>query len=364
MKSDKQFMEFAIELAKKGIYTTSPNPSVGCVITEKNKILSKAYHLRSGSDHAEVLALKKLNKRVNSKMNMYVSLEPCCHTGKTGPCTKSIIDSGIKNVFVSTLDPNPKVKGKGVKELRNNGINVNVGLCKKKSQEINKGFFKRIIKKTPYVIAKQALSSDFKINGSKNKWISNSKSRTDVQYFRAESCAILVSSKTIKTDNPSLKVKLKKNDLGLKDNIKHPVRIVLDTNLSLDLNKYKFFKGKEKKIVFNSLLNSSDKEKNIDFIKVREDKSGLNIKNVLNILALKYEINNLFIEPGAKLLDTLLQKRLLDKLVLYQSPHIIGNLGLTTLNMENKVIKDKTIVTESIMNFSNDVRIIYKFLRK
>ena len=231
MKSDKQFMEFAIELAKKGIYTTSPNPSVGCIITEKNKILSKAYHLRSGSDHAEVLALKKLNKRVNSKMNMYVSLEPCCHTGKTGPCTKSIIDSGIKNVFVSTLDPNPKVKGKGVKELRNNGINVNVGLCKKKSQEINKGFFKRIIKKTPYVIAKQALSSDFKINGSKNKWISNSKSRTDVQYFRAESCAILVSSKTIKTDNPSLKVKLKKNDLGLKDNIKHPIRIVLDLSL-------------------------------------------------------------------------------------------------------------------------------------
>ena len=101
-----------------------------------------------------------------------------------------------------------------------------------------------------------------------------------------------------------------------------------------------------------------------DFIKVREDKSGLNIKTVLNILALKYEINNLFIEPGAKLLDTLLQKRLLDKLVLYKSPHIIGNLGLTTLNMENRVMKDKTIITESIMNFSNDVRIIYKFLRK
>ena len=135
MKSDKNFMEHAIELAKKGIYTTSPNPSVGCIITEKNKILSMAYHLRSGSDHAEVIALKKLKKNINSKMNMYVSLEPCCHTGKTGPCTKSIIDSGIKNInIVSTLDPNPKVKGKGVKKLRKNGINVNVGLCKAESQ--------------------------------------------------------------------------------------------------------------------------------------------------------------------------------------------------------------------------------------
>ena len=364
MKSDKNFMEHAIELAKKGIYTTSPNPSVGCIITEKNKILSKAYHLRSGSDHAEVIALKKLRKKVNSKMNMYVSLEPCCHTGKTGPCTKSIIDSGIKNVFVSTLDPNPKVKGKGVKELRKNGINVNVGLCKAESQNINKGFFSRILKKTPYIIAKQAISKDFKITNPKSKWISNSESRKNVQFMRARSCAILVSSKTIKNDNPALKVKLKKEDLGLKEPIKHPIRVAIDTSLSLNFDNYKFFSGKEKKIVFNSILNSFDDRKNIDFIKVRTDKTGLNLKSIFKILASKYHINNLFIEPGANLLETLICKKLVDELILYKSPNIVGELGSLTFNAEDKIKKYKNIVEESVMEFSKDVRIRYKFLRK
>jgi len=110
-------MEYAIELAKKGIYTTSPNPSVGCIITEGNKILSEGYHLKSGSDHAEVIALKNLKKKVNNETCMYITLEPCCHTGKTGPCTDTIIKSGIKNIFISMLDPNPLVKGKVLKNL-------------------------------------------------------------------------------------------------------------------------------------------------------------------------------------------------------------------------------------------------------
>ena len=364
MKSEINFMEHAIELAKKGIYTTSPNPSVGCVITEGNKILSQSFHLRSGSDHAEVIALRKLNKKVNSKMTMYVTLEPCCHFGKTGPCTKAIIESGIKNIFVSVLDPNPKVKGKGIRELRSNGINVKVGLCKSLSEDINRGFFSRITRKIPFVIAKQAISMDHKITNPKNKWISNRDSRKDVQYYRAKSCAILVSSKTIRYDNPTLKAKLTKKDLDSKFLISQPIRVALDSNLSLKPDKYKFFSGPEKKIVFNSLKNFFHKEKNIDFIKVKIDKSGLNLKEILKILALKYEINNLFIEPGAKLLKTLLAKSLVDELILYKSSDIIGKSGLQSFNDFSHTLKNTSISTHSVMKFSNDVRIIYKILGK
>tara|TARA_X000000368_G_scaffold140289_1_gene110372 strand:+ start:1281 stop:2375 length:1095 start_codon:yes stop_codon:yes gene_type:complete len=364
MKSEIHFMERAIELAKKGIYTTSPNPSVGCVISEGNKILSESFHLRSGSDHAEVIALKKLNKKINSKMNMYVTLEPCCHFGKTGPCTKAIIESGIKNIFISVLDPNPKVKGKGVRELRSHGINVNIGLCRSLSEDINRGFFSRIIRKIPFVIAKQAISMDLKITSPKSKWISSKDSRKDVQYYRAKSCAILVSSKTIKSDNPSLKAKLTKKDLDSKILINQPIRVVLDSNLSLRPDKYKFFCGSDKKIVFNSTKNFFHKEKNIDFVKVKTDKSGLNLKEILKILASRYEINNLFIEPGARLLNTLLSKNLVDELILYKSPDIIGKSGLQSFGNFDQIPKNTNIFVQSLMKLSNDVRIIYKILRK
>ncbi len=357
-------MEYAIELAKKGIYTTSPNPSVGCIITEGNKILSEGYHLKSGSDHAEVIALKNLKNKVNNETCMYITLEPCCHTGKTGPCTDTIIKSGIKNIFISMLDPNPLVKGKGVKKLRSNGISVNIGLCKDLSEKINRGFISRVTKKIPYVTAKQAISMDYKITNPKSKWISSAQSRKDVQYFRAKSCAILVSSKTIIKDNSKLKIKLKKSDLNNNEKIIHPIRIVLDTNLSLNINKYNIFEGKEKKIIFNSISTSYNENKNIDFIKIRKDKNGLRLKNIFNILAIKYEINNLYIEPGSKLLNTLVSYNLIDELVFYKSPEIIGKLGLSTLVINSKPSKNISIVTESITKISNDVRIIYKFLRK
>jgi len=202
MKPQISFMERAIELAEKGMFTVTPNPMVGCVITQGKNILSEGYHAKAGFDHAEIIALKNLKKKVNSNMVMYINVVPCCHQGKTGPCAKAIIDSGIKNVVISILDPNPIVKGKGVKALRSSGINVNVGLCKSEASHINKGFISRITKKIPNVLMKQAISIDYKITNAKNKWISNKESRKDVQFIRAKSCAILVGSQTIIKDNP------------------------------------------------------------------------------------------------------------------------------------------------------------------
>ena len=363
MKPQISFMERAIELAEKGMFTVTPNPMVGCVITQGKNILSEGYHAKAGFDHAEIIALKNLTKKVNSNMVMYINLEPCCHQGKTGPCAKAIIDSGIKNVVISILDPNPIVKGKGVKALRSSGINVNVGLCKSEASHINKGFISRITKKIPNVLMKQAISIDYKITNAKNKWISNKESRKDVQFIRAKSCAILVGSQTIIKDNPKLTVRLNKKELGILEKKRNPIRIVLDTNLELDINKYDFFNGIEKKIVFNSISTNFETKKNIDFIKVKKNKSGLNLNLILSILAKKYEINNLMIEPGEKLSTSLLSNNLLDDLVLYLCPQIIGKFGIPASSAINN-LNNNSIKIESIKKFSNDVRINYKFLRK
>jgi diaminohydroxyphosphoribosylaminopyrimidine deaminase/5-amino-6-(5-phosphoribosylamino)uracil reductase len=365
MKSEIFFMERAIELAEKGIYTTSPNPSVGCVIVEGAKIISEGFHVKQGSDHAEIIALKNLKKKVNKKMVMYVTLEPCCHHGNTGPCTQSIINSGIKNIVISMLDPNPKVHGKGVKELRSEGINVQIGLLRKESMLINRGFISRIINKTPYIIAKQAISLDFKIAGLKNyNQISGAESRKDVHYMRARSCAILVGSQTVVKDNPKLTTRLNKKDIGINEKIRNPIRVVLDTGLNLQTNKYDFFTGADKKVVFNSLSSSFDRRKNIDFVKVKKDASGLNIKSIMRILAESYEINNLLIEPGSKLLTSLLAKNIIDELVLYQCPVFIGEAGISSCEIKANMLKNEYINIDSVKIFANDVRISYKFKRK
>ena len=364
MKSEIFFMQRAIELSKFGKYNVSPNPMVGCVITEKSKIISEGYHSRFGSDHAEISALKKLKKKVNNKMNMYVSLEPCCHVGKTGPCVDSIINSGIRNIYIAMLDPNPKVKGKGVKKLKSHGINVKVGICQKEAEEVNKGFISRIKKNKPYVTIKQAISIDNKISNKKSKWISNKDSRKDAQFIRAESCAILIGSETLLKDNPKLNVKLKNSDLNTNIKIRNPIKIILDSKLSIDISKYKLFKGKEKKIIFNNIITDFDENNNIDYIKVSKNNLGLNLESILNILAKKYEINYLMVEPGAKLLKSFVLKNLIDDLIIYKCPLIIGKLGLSSFSICNEYLNKNNIEIDTIKQISNDVKIIYKFKRK
>ncbi len=364
MKSEIIFMNHAIDLAKKGLYSTTPNPSVGCVIVENGEIISEGFHLKAGLDHAEIIALKKINKQINKNMTMYITLEPCCHHGRTGPCTKQIIDLGIKNIFVAMLDPNPKVNGKGVEILRKNGINVHVGLCKNEAKKINQGYISRIVNKLPYIIAKQAMSIDCKINSPNKKWISNSFSREDSHILRASSCAIMVSANTVKSDNPKLTARINPKKLEFNRKIKNPIRVILDNNLNLNVNKYFVFKGNEKKIIFNSVSSFKNLEKNIDYIKVEKDKSGLKLKKIFSILASTYEINILLIEPGQKLLTSLLQKKILNELIIYKCPVILGNSGLDFCLLQNNTFQNKNISLKSINKLLNDVKINYEFFSK
>lgn len=364
MKSEIYFMQRAIDLSKLGKYNVAPNPMVGCVITEKNKIISEGYHSKFGSDHAEIVALKKLKKKINNNMIMHVSLEPCCHIGKTGPCVDSIINSGIKNINIAMLDPNPLVKGKGVKKLRAHGINVKVGICNKEAKIVNKGFISRVVKNKPYVTIKQAVSIDNKISNPKSKWLSNKESRKDVQFLRAESCAILIGSETLYKDNPKLNVKLKKSDLKTNLKIRNPIKIVLDSKLSKKITDYKFFKGSGKKIIFNNIVTNFDRENNIDYIKVGKNNLGLNIESILKILAKKYQINYLMVEPGEKLLKSFILKNLIDDLIIYKCPVIIGKFGLDAFSTNSKYLKKNIIEIDTIKQMSNDVKITYKFKKK
>ena len=359
MNRKKLYMQNAIDLAIKGKYTNSPNPNVGCVITEGDKILSKAYHYKSGEDHAEVIALKNLKKKVNKKMVMYINLEPCCHTGKTGPCTKTIIDSGIKNIEIAMLDPNPIVKGKGVKHLRKNGIKVNVGLCRNEAIKINKDFITRHKKNRPYIVLKQAISADFRITNPQNKWISSKLSRDDSHFHRAESCAILVGSNTVRKDDPRLNVRLSKEKLLISENIRQPVKIILDSKLSLNINKYKVFKGKAKKIIFNSLHTKLDHKRNIDYIKIKKEKIGLDLNSIMKILANDYEIKRLLVEPGKELFSNFLNKEIFDEIIYYKSSVFIGNLGMHNINITKSYLKNRSLILDSVKILSNDVKIRY-----
>ena len=360
MNRKKLYMQNAIDLAIKGKYTTSPNPNVGCIIVEGNKILSKSYHCKSGKDHAEVIALKNLKKKVNEKMVMYINLEPCCHTGKTGPCTKTIIDSGIKNIEIAMLDPNPVVKGKGVKELRKNGINVSIGLCKNEAIKINEDFITRHKKNRPYIVLKQAISTDFRITNPKSKWISSNLSREDSHFHRAESCAILIGSNTVRKDDPKLNVRLSKEKLSVSGSIRQPVKVILDSRLTLNINRYKVFGGKTKKIIFNSVKTKSDHKRNIDYIKVKKEKIGLDLNLIMKILANEYEIKRLLVEPGKELFSNFLSKEIFDEIIYYKSPVFVGNSGLHNMNTEKSYLKNRFLILDSVKILSNDVKIRYK----
>ena len=362
MPDKELFMQKAISIAKKGIYTCSPNPMVGCVIVNNDKIISEGYHEFTGRNHAEINAIKNIKGKLPKNSEMYVTLEPCSHTGKTGACTDTIIKSGIKKVYIGMLDPNPLVNGKGIKLLNKFGIKTEVGLCSEDIKKMNLGYMKRITKKLPYIILKHAISADNKIAYSdyKSKWISNSKSRDDVQYIRASSCAILTTARTVMYDNPRLNVRKTKKELGIKANFKQPVQIILDNSLMLDIKKYKIFMSKNKKIVFNSKISKDNGKQNIDYIKIPLKDNRLELRKIMKILAEDYKINILLIEAGGILFSNLLKQQLFDEIIYYKSSNNIGNDGIDSISnnfFENKY--NPNVRLDNVRFFDDNIKLNY-----
>lgn len=338
-KFDYQMMTKAIRFAKKGKYTASPNPIVGCVITKNKKIISYGYHKKAGAPHAEVNAINNANQNIENS-TMYITLEPCSHYGRTPPCADAIVTAGIKKVIIATLDPNPKVTGLGVDILKNANIKVKTGLLANKAQSLNKGFFKRMVSKRPYITCKIAMSLDGKIalSSGESKWITSKYSRLDVQKLRARSDAILTGVNTVIYDNPNLTVR----DIKAKA----PIRVILDTKNKTKGKNLNIFSNNAKTLIFNNKNTKTDL-----------NNGKLDLKDVVTKLA-KLEINNVLLETGPKLAGSMLKKGLIDEFIIYIAPILMGSSAKSMLDIKIDKMLDKiNLDIKNIQMIANDIKI-------
>lgn len=324
-------MQKALALAAEGRFTTSPNPMVGCVIVKDNRIVGKGFHQYAGGPHAEIIALQEAGQNAVGA-TLYVTLEPCCHFGRTPPCTTSILQSGIKKIYVACSDPNPLVAGKGIALLRSAHIEIDVGLCEQEAKKLNEIFFYYIKHKRPFVISKWAMSLDGKTitHPSDSKDISSHTSRQQTHQLRQQVDAVLVGANTAKNDNPKLTVRLDTSKV-----MKHPTRIILSSHggLPLDLNVFnQTMPGKTIVATTHAVdRNWYDciRQKNIDVLILPANNQGQVDLNSLLLELGKKEITSLLIEGGMTVHHQFFAEQLVNQIQLYLAPIIIGA-------MENK----------------------------
>lgn len=344
MSNHLKFINLAHDIALKNLGKTFPNPSVGCIIAKNNKIISKGVTSSTGRPHAEEIALKKAGKKSRGA-TMYVTLEPCFHSSQNGSCSDQILRSGIKEVYVSCIDQDPRTKNKSISKLKRNKIKVIVGIQKEKTLSTNNFFFKSLLKKKPFTKVKMAISSDYKIAWSnyKSKWISNSKSRKYVHNLRSKSQAILTTSKTILKDNPRFTVR-KNNKI-----IKYLNVVVIDKNLNIPLYTKVLKNLHERRvIIFTSKKNPKSqklKQLGCEIVEMKSENNKLNLKKICSHLY-KLKISDLLVEAGGILFADLIKNKLIDEIHLFKAPIIIGEKGIPVIEGSSlKNINKKLIET-------------------
>ena len=361
-------MDRVLELAARGMVSTHPNPRVGCVIIDTMGRAVEGYHQFAGGDHAEIAAIKSAQqKNINLEGAIaYISLEPCSHEGKTGPCCDALIKAGIKKVVVATEDPNPLVKGQGLERLRNAGIEVHCGVLADKARALNLGFFKRMEQGLPYTRLKLAMSIDGKIalaNGQ-SQWISGEASRQDVQSLRAQASAILTGIGTASQDNPRLTVR----DLSAEREypwgfgLRQPKVALVDKLGQLDPSSHLAHRGKDL-LWFVAEGQATDSKIQADKIELPLDDDRFPLRDVLMKLADK-EINDLLVEAGPALAGALLEEDLVDELIVYLAPIILGNEAQSLVNLSalNDLQQAKRFELRSSEKIEDDLKLV--FVRK
>ncbi len=324
-------MALAIRLAEKGQYTTSPNPNVGCVITRpEGDIIGQGWHKKAGTPHAEIHALAQAGDKAQGA-TAYVTLEPCNHHGRTGPCSQALLKAGIKRVIAAMVDPNPLVAGSGLKTLCDAGVDVSSGLLESAAKALNRGFIKRMQTGQPYITVKLASSLDGKtaLNNGLSQWITGPLARQDVQRHRAKSCAILSGSGTVLADNPSLNVRHSELGYASKDisadELRQPTRILLDGRNQLHPDLH-LFSLSSPIVIINSQPNSGVFPAHVEQYQALSNGAQLDLHNVMQHLG-QLGFNHVWVEAGAKLAGALLQNKLIDELILYQAPKLLGDKG-------------------------------------
>jgi diaminohydroxyphosphoribosylaminopyrimidine deaminase/5-amino-6-(5-phosphoribosylamino)uracil reductase len=313
-------MKLAIQNAMSMKGQTNPNPLVGSVIVNENRIVGLGAHMKAGEPHAEIHALNMAGDKAKGG-TIYVTLEPCSHHGRTGPCAEAIVRAGISKVVVAALDPNPIVSGRGIKILRDAGIEVTIGVCEEESKAMNEVFNKYIVDRVPFVTLKSATTLDGKISAytSDSRWITSEEARMDVHQLRHENGAILVGVNTVIKDDPELTTRI--------PNGRHPVRVILDSTLRTPLNSKVVTDKKAETWIFTSKKYNETIRHQLEnngvsvFVTNGEEKVDLN--HTLKILGERF-ISSLIVEGGGEVNAAFLEKKLVDKVIIYIAPKLIG----------------------------------------
>ena len=321
-QQDAFYMARAIHLAKRGLYTTAPNPRVGCVLVRDDVVIGEGWHVKAGLGHAEVEALK--NARNAKGATAYVTLEPCSHHGKTPPCCDALITAGVKRVVAAMQDPNPQVSGSGLEKLKAAGIEVICGVMQEDARSLNRGFIKRMTENRPFVRSKLAMSLDGRtaMASGESKWITSAEARADVHRLRAESSAILTGINTVLADDPALNARVDFDVL-------QPLRVVLDSELSMPVTA-RMAKLPGRSLVL-TIAEDDHKQRALqaagfEVYKLAGKNAKLDLQAVMDFLA-QQQINELLVEAGPILNGALLTENLIDELIVYMAPSILGDQG-------------------------------------
>jgi diaminohydroxyphosphoribosylaminopyrimidine deaminase/5-amino-6-(5-phosphoribosylamino)uracil reductase len=323
--SDHQYMGLALELAARGRYTTDPNPCVGCVLVRDGEVVGEGWHVRAGGPHAEINALQSAGERAEGA-TAYVTLEPCCHHGRTPPCTEALIAAGVRRVVAAMQDPNPRVSGAGLQTLQAAGIEVCTGVLAAEAERLNPGFVMRMRQGRPWVRCKLAMSLDGRtaMASGESRWITGEDARRDVHRWRALSSAIMTGIGTVLADDPSLTVRLGEDESGT---VRQPLRVILDTRLRIPTGARLL--GLPGETLILTGITERQKEVRLDgravsVVALPMDSGRLDLAAVMAYLG-RMEINEVHLEAGATLSGALLAAGLVDELLVYLAPHLMGD---------------------------------------
>ena len=352
---DSVWMARALRLAERGLYTTSPNPRVGCVLVSDSGVVGEGWHERTGEAHAEVLALSAAGVAARGA-TAYVTLEPCNHHGRTPPCADALIAAGVARVVVALQDPNPKVAGEGIAKLRAAGITVDCGLMESAARKLNIGFFARMTRGTPWLRSKIAMSLDGRtaLANGVSKWITGEAARLDVQHWRARSCAVLTGIATVLADDARLDVR----DITAG---RQPLRVVLDSTLRMPLTARML---QQKNVLIYAAASDPEKsaalEKAGATVSVLPDGNGqVDLPAMLRDLAQR-GCNEVLLEAGSTLNGAMLRATLVNELLLYVAPQLLGDRarGMAQLGELTGLDQRVNLKWQDIRQVGNDLRII------
>ncbi|WP_347453446.1 bifunctional diaminohydroxyphosphoribosylaminopyrimidine deaminase/5-amino-6-(5-phosphoribosylamino)uracil reductase RibD [Acinetobacter thermotolerans] len=349
LNQDQVWMRRAIELARQGQYSTKPNPNVGCVIVKDGVVVGEGFHPKAGQPHAEVFAMRQAGKQARGA-TAYVTLEPCAHYGRTPPCAKGLVEAGVAKVIVACPDPNPLVAGKGIQILKDAGIEVEVGICEDEAHPLNYGFLKAMATGMPYVRLKIASSLDGRtaMASGESKWITGPEARQDVQHWRAISGAVISGIDTILADDCQLNVR-SLNSVDDINTVVQPKRVILDRQGRLSLNA-KILEQPETVMVMGPYRQELA-DLGVTQLEIQP------LKELLQQLVQQYQIYDVLVEAGATLSTAFLSAGLVDELISYVAPTLLGRTARSMFNAEfSRMAEQLRFKLQDVTRIGDDVR--------